>query len=66
MAQAGLQMFLGMEDHLTVIDLHMTELLTDDMAGITGRRMDIHILIHILDGRRIPRQGHRHSFAWSN
>jgi len=47
-AQAGdLQML--MEDHLMVTNLPLTELLTDEMDGIIGRHMDI----HILNGKRI-------------
>lgn len=48
MAHAGdLQTFMGMEDHPMVIDLPMTELLTDDMDIIIK-----HMEIHILDGKR--------------
>lgn len=52
MAHAGnLQTFMGMEDHPMVIDLPMTGLLTDDMDTIIE-----HMEIHILDGKRLPRQ----------
>lgn len=54
MAQAGdLQIFMGVEDQLMVINLPMTELLTDDMDEIIGRHMDI----HILDGKGILDEG---------
>jgi len=42
-------MLMGMEDHVVVTNLPLTELLTDEMEGIIGRHMDI----HILDGKRI-------------
>ena len=44
---------MGMEDRLMVIDLPLTEQLTDDMDGIIGRHMDI----HILDGKKIINKG---------
>lgn len=52
MAQAGdLQMLMGLEDHVMVTNLLLTEILTDETDGIIGRHMDI----HILDGKRILR-----------
>lgn len=54
------QTFLGMEDNLRVINLPSTKLITDDMDRIIGGHMDS----HILDGKRILRQGHRCSYAW--
>jgi len=46
-----LQILMGVEDRLALIvtNLPLTELLTDEMDGIIGRPMDI----HILDGKRI-------------
>lgn len=44
---------MGVEDHLMVINLPMTELLTDDMHEIIGRHMDT----HILDGNGILDEG---------
>lgn len=41
---------MGMEDHLMVIDLPMTELITDDMD------IGAHMEIPILDGKSLPRE----------
>lgn len=41
----------GLEDHVMVTNLPLTELQTDEMDGTIGRHMDI----HILDGKKILR-----------
>lgn len=42
--------FMGMEDHPIVIDLPMTEVITDDMD------IGAHMETPILDGKSLPRQ----------